>query len=547
MKPINLTKQRREPKSVLHRAEWLAAALLSAAVAGLHLLFLRHAGGLWRDEVVSFNIANQPSLLETWGSVWHDSFPALFHSVLRAWIGLGLGAADADIRLLGFIIGLSLLGAFWWNGRALGYRVPLLSLALFGLSGLAVRWVDSIRAYGLGILFMTLTVGCVWRVVAAPSARNIFLAGLAALLSVQALYQNAFILLAVCLGGLAVAARRRLWRPAAAVAGIGLTAALSLAVYQGTLLRMGELRPLLAPGVTFARLSRVFITALSDGGRFMPWVWFALAAGLLAVSLRAQFVPGVSDERRGFRDLALFAAVTAAAAFTAFLAWLKAMGMPAQPWYFLPLLAPLAVLLDAVFAAAPGARAVRLSVAAAAALLVTWGGVRSVQARQTNIDLLAGQLEKLSVKGDLILVDPWYCGATFSRYYKGAAAWTTLPPLEDQTLQRVELVKEYMAAAKPIEPVLLKIGAALRAGRRVWLVGDLPVFRPGQPPPDLPPAPASAWGWNHGVYSQVWAAQAAYFIRTRSLRARTLNVPAGGPVSVYENLPLIEAEGWKKP
>jgi hypothetical protein len=309
---------------------------------------------------------------------------------------------------------------------------------------------------------------------------------------------------------------------------------------------MGELRPLLAPGVTFARLSRVFLTALSDGGSFMPLVWLALAAGLLAVSLRAQFVPGVSEDQRRFRDLALFAAVTAAAALAGFLAWLKAMGMPAQPWYFLPLLAPLAVLLDAVFAAAPGAKAVRLSVAAAAALLVTGGAVRGVQARQTNIDLLAGQLEKLSVKGDLVLVDPWYCGATFSRYYKGAAAWTTLPPLADQTLQRVELVKEYMAAEKPIEPVLLKIGAALRAGNRVWVVGDLPILRPVQPPPDLPPAPAGAWGWNHGVYSQVWAAQAAYFIQTKSLRARPLNVPPGGPVNRYENLPLIEVEGWKK-
>lgn len=544
---MNFLKRRLEQGPVLHRAEWLLATLLSAVAAGLHLLFLRHAGGLWRDEVVSFNIANQPSLLQTWGAVWHDSFPGLFHSVLRAWIGLGLGAADADIRLLGFLVGLCLLGALWWNGRALGYRVPLLSLALFGLSGLAVRWVDAIRAYGVGILFMTLTVGAVWRVVAAPSARNVLLAALAAILAVQALYQNAFLLLAVCLGGLAVAARRGLRRQAAAVAGIGLAAALSLTVYQETLLKMGELRPLLAPGVTFARLSRVFVTALSDGGRFMPWVWLALAAAMLAVSIRAQFASVVPDDRGGFRDLSLFAAVAAAAALAGFLAWLKTMGMPAQPWYFLPLLAPLAVLFDAVLAAAPGAKAVRLSVAAAAALLVTGGAVRSVQARQTNIDVLAAQLEKLSVEGDLILVDPWYCGATFSRYYKGAAAWTTLPPLEDQTLQRLELVKEYIAAEKPIEPVLRKIGETLRARNRVWLVGDLPVLRPVQPPPSLPPAPGGAWGWNHGVYSQVWAAQAAYLIQKKSLRARPLNVFAGGPVNGDENLPLIEVEGWKKP
>lgn len=547
---MNFAADRLKQVPVLRRAEWLAAGLLSAAAAGLHLLFLRHAGGLWRDEVVSFNIAAAPSLMRTWGAVWHDSFPALFHFVLRAWIGLGFGAADPDIRLLGFAVGLGLLGAFWWNGRALGYRVPLLSLALLGLSGLAVRSVDAIRAYGIGTLLITLALGAVWRVVAAPSARNVLLAVLAAVLSVQALYQNAFLLLAICLGAAAVAARGRLWERAALVFGIGLSAALSLAPYHETLRKMGELKPLMAPGVTYSRIARVFSAALGDGGVFMPWVWLALIAGLLFIALRAQLAPAGSAGRNEFRDLSLFAAVTASAALAGFLVWLKILGMPTQPWYYPPLMAPIAVLLDAVFAAAPGApraKALRVCLAAAVALLATGRAVRAVQARQTNLDALAAQLEKLSSASDFILVDPWYCGATFGRYYKGAAPWTTLPPLEDQTLQRVDLVRDYMVSEKPIEPVLKKMAAALKSGGRVWLVGALPFSRTPQAPPELPPAPAGGLGWNHGAYSQAWAGQAAYFVQTRALRARLVGVPAGGEVSWYENLPLMEVEGWKKP
>ena len=76
-----------------------------------------------------------------------------------------------------------------------------------------------------------------------------------------------------------------------------------------------------------------------------------------------------------------------------------------------------------------------------------------------------------------MIVHPWYCGVTFKRYYKAAAPWTTLPPLEDYTLQRVDLLKAKMQTKDPIAPVIDRITSTLQSGNRVWLVGSIPFTR----------------------------------------------------------------------
>ena len=45
---------------------------------------------------------------------------------------------------------------------------------------------------------------------------------------------------------------------------------------------------------------------------------------------------------------------------------------------------------------------------------------------------------------DYVIVHPFFCGVTFERYYKATASWTTLPPLDDYTLQRYDLFKAKM-------------------------------------------------------------------------------------------------------
>src|SRR6187402_1682840 len=104
-------------KSSLDKFELGAGVAMTVAACYLHVRFLLHAGGLWRDEVVSFNVATQSTIGALHEALRYDSFPGLFHLTLRGWLGLGLGGSDLAIRMLGLVIGVGLLGAFWWNAR----------------------------------------------------------------------------------------------------------------------------------------------------------------------------------------------------------------------------------------------------------------------------------------------------------------------------------------------------------------------------------------------------------------------------------------------
>jgi len=188
-------------KALLARCELGAAVSMTVAACYLHATFLLRAGGLWRDEVVSFNVATQPTLAAVHEAVRFDSFPSFFHLLLRGWLSLGWGGSDLGARALGLSIGLAVLGALWWNARAFGSRAPLFSLLLLGVSGLCVRTTDAVRAYGVGVLCVALCFGLIWRVATRPSTANVLLAGVAAILAVQSLYQSAFLL----------AASRNLW------------------------------------------------------------------------------------------------------------------------------------------------------------------------------------------------------------------------------------------------------------------------------------------------------------------------------------------------
>src|SRR4029077_19599045 len=209
----------------------------------LHVRFVTHVGGLWRDEANSVHLAALPSFGQVFHFLDYDSFPILFFALLRGWLGMFGSDNDAALRALGGIIGLAVLGALWFNARAFGIRWPVLSLALIGLNPMLIRYGDSTRAYGLGILLMLLTFRSFWRLVDKPSrpdARRVFAATALALLSVQCLYYNSVLLLAIAAGSVAVAVRRRAWQTVSIVLGIGLVAAASLLPYLPMMRRMRE-------------------------------------------------------------------------------------------------------------------------------------------------------------------------------------------------------------------------------------------------------------------------------------------------------------------
>ena len=99
--------------------------------------------------------------------------------------------ADVAFRVLGLGVGLSTLAVLWIIGRQIWSSPPLLSLALLGFNPVVVRYGDGMRAYGFGMFFSLLTFALVARMLKDSRPRWIVAASVAAILTVQCLYQNA--------------------------------------------------------------------------------------------------------------------------------------------------------------------------------------------------------------------------------------------------------------------------------------------------------------------------------------------------------------------
>jgi hypothetical protein len=534
---------------VFCQSEVLAALVLSLVALGSHTIFLNHAGGLWRDEVNTVNLAGQSSL----SAMARDSFPVLMPLLVHGWTALGLGSDDLGLRVLGVLIGLGLLAALWASALATSGLPPRLSLALFGLNSTIIIYGDSLRPYGLGSLLIVVAFGAMWAFLQRPTAWRGLLTAATAILSVQALYQNSVLVAAICSGAWVVSWRRRDWRAAGPVALIATTAVVSLVPYAPVLARGREGVAVLRGGFQWssaaARLHEV--TGLPMGVYSYLWAFVALAvvAGACAGLWRkAPRNAGMSNAGSA-EDLRLFAA----AALLTGLVWFGAFhwfaALLAKPWYPLPLLALAVACFDAGLPPLPRLLRVALcGLLLATAAITLPCACQLLSSRLTNVDLLARRLAAEAAPGDLIVVAPWYCGLTFDRYYKGAAAWSTLPPLSDHSLHRYDLLRAQLQTRHAIQPVLAQTAASLKAGNTVWVVGHMHIFRPGTPPPsDLPPAPLPASGWADAPYQRVWLAQLACFLGEHSRQLDHVYSSEAGTVNPNEDLDLVRAKGWQSP
>ena len=551
---------------LIGRVERMALLVACLLIGALHAVNLFFAGPLWRDEVGDAVYAAMPSWGHIGSMLKYDNFPLLLLVLLRTWRALGLqnvGGPDFGYRVYGLGMGLAILGALWFNARALGGRrnAPWFSLGLFAAGGLAVRVGDSIRPYGPGWLFMLLSFGLIWRVVQRPRAGRIALAAVAAVLSVQSLYQNAFLLLAIGTAGMLVAARAGRWRAAAAVAGIGALAAVSLVPYAlGPVHDANAWSMVSRTGLTWGRMLTMLWEAAGSLDRTLPFLW-PVAAGMAAAAVFA--LRRIEERDADFdadadadidagltpRDVRWYALGSVAIVFPVFLGFLKLLGMNTTPWYYLLPLALAASALDAVggiMARDPRWRAGRLAflaVALGVGLPFAW---QVVQVRVTNADVIAAQVGKLARPGDCVLVCPWTYGVSFDYYYHGETPWTTLPPLADNSIHRYDLMKERIVAADPIAPVLARLGETLRAGHRVWLVGWIDAPPEGQPPPVLKPAPGDPRaGWDEATYMLSWALQVGDYLRAHALRATDAPRHLDQKVATLEDLKLYCVQGWQ--
>ncbi len=533
--------------SVLLWAERAAAALLAATGAVLCIRVWLSAGGLWRDEVNSVNLVSWP-IAGIWANLQYDSFPMLWFLVLKAWIAV-FGGSDFAIRGLGLATSLGVIATIWWTGRALGARAPLISLSLFGLMPSLVVYGGSIRAFGMGVMLIVLTLGAIWKMAEKPTPWRFAAACLTAILSVQCLYHNCVLLFGIGVGAAAACAVRRRWMAAILPLATGAVAAITMLPYRQTIAQIGTWNIIIKQPVDFSRLLHVFASTLDPSGAIMVWIWLGLAAASAAIcicglALRrdAAYLPS--------RATAVFALVAIAIVPAAYLGFLKSLSYPTQVWYYLPVAAVLALVLEAglstFFNAFVWTAALRIVAALAIAVPLTLWAWDMNGARQTNIDLVAAKLEALADKDDYIVLNPFYLGLPFNRYYHGATPWTTLPEIAEHRIHRYDLFMQKMTEQQPVLPVLRKIQETLLSGHRVWLViwGEFESLPPGQSPVVLPPAPNSRYGWNEGCYQASWTQQLAAAIRpARSLQVTP--VPSDRPVSPFEGATILEVSGWQ--
>jgi hypothetical protein len=536
------------PKVSLRQINWVAAILITVAAVWLHFFFLVHAGGFWRDEVNLINLAGRHSASD----MAKDSFPVLMPLMVKTWLAIGLGREDVNLRLLGTMIGIGTLAGLWvaaWTSRR---SPPLFGLILFGLNSTIIVFGDSIRAYGLGGMLIVSTLAAAGMFLKKTSWARAGLVAALAVLSVQALYHNAILVGAICLGAVAVCARRKARLAVMQVLMAGFLAAISLLPYAPGLVLGRESSIVLRTGIVWLRLLADLINALDFPWRHFVFVWGLLAlvivAGAGAALRRKATGSEEADGKMRPDDWSLFAGTTLLVAVAGFLGFLRMTGLPGQSWYFLPLMVLAVACFDLGLPVLPRYfRAAALGFVLATTMISFPIARRDLDYRFTNIDGWARGLMAEASPQDFVVVTPWFCGISFEHYFKSSTPWTTLPPLSDYSAHRYDLVQIQMEKSNAMQPVLDEIASTLRSGHRVWVLaitGLVKIPDPKKPPPpDLPPPPLPETGWANDPYEYVWTSQVTHFLGRHSHQFGRVKNPGAG-VPTAEDMDLFLAEGW---
>ncbi len=528
------------------RIEFLAAAVLTVLLIGLHVVVLLSAGPLWRDEISSLTLATKPTWSELWATLRFDPFPAFFFSLLRAWHA-AFGASDFALRLLGFCIGLAGIAAFWSSARLTGRRAPLLALALLGLSPTLVIWGDSLRAYGVGVFWIALAFGCFWRVTVNPGRREIALALLTSVLSVQSIFTNAVLILACGLAAAAVAIRRRQWRTAAIVLGIGAIAGLSLLPYVKVIGSANDWAEVRKARLPLSAYFDVMWQALATGGAVMQWAWLLLALGGVLAALFSQRRSSVASDENPDADASLYALLAGLLSLAATMAFFRFLSWPTNIWYYLPLCTVAALAIDLAMRNARWVYGSVVRVAVAALVVIGSAAVvlERVQVRASNLDIVAQLIATRAAPDDLVVIYPFVDGITFRRYFHGTQQWTTVPEMQDLSLHRWDQLMEQLRRPHAIAPVLARIDETLRSGHSVWLASTFPLNAPAGGPPEVLPLSESNQR-RIGYFLSGWGSQLAAALHEHAEKMYALELPADQQISRYEHSRVLMFSGWRE-
>lgn len=519
---------------VVARVELATAILLSVTVLFLLIIRATSAGALWRDEAATLQLSQMP-ISEIFSNFQHEAFPPPFPLSIRAYTAL-FGASDASLRWFGFAVGVTLLVTAWFNSRKLGDRGPLFFPILFGLNATFLTWGTSLRGYGIGCVFLILTIGLTASAIRNPTTANAIAATIASIGAVQFMINAVPLVAAIAVAAVFVFALQQQFRCAAIVCVCAVICALSFLTYAKSYLNADWSIVLKYP-TDFASLWGKLQQALAEHGAAIFW-----AAGLLLVIVAVVWQLWISPGEKPEAQLLFYLVALGAMSIFAYYAFLKTLSYATRPWYYLPLLCAVAGAIDLIGGLLSRVQWFRIArvlfvVAALSFLpLQLWNVAHQ---RLTDIDIIANKLEQEAAPNDLIVINPWHFAPSFYRYYHGSTPWVTVPTMSEHRVHRYDLMKSKMIEADPLSDVRSAIQQVLQANHRVWVVGGARPLDPDMP--RLGPAPNPYFGW--AGYMSYWSMEIGSFLNDHTSGEVVIEPMAN--VNDGENVPLIVAQSWR--
>jgi hypothetical protein len=526
--------------------------LVSVAASLVSVIFLvffaLHAGGLWRDEANTFNLAALP-YGELWLKMQYDSFPLIWPLVFGFAQKIGF-QGDLGLRILGIFILLLLLGCLWYNARRLNYKSPLIAVTLFMLSPCLIIWGSSIRAWGFGLVFSSLIYTFTIRYVFNTNFQSWISLLLICLFGAHSLYYNTLVIF-VCLSSgavcLYVAGHQK---QSAMTLLIGIFTAVSMIVYIPTINRIGEWNVSVKTDYNLNLFCAKIYETLSPGGAVALLAW-GLVVPVCIVLAGRYLIKKNEDEYPNEKYQILYSFLILALIIPIYYVFLKKLSYLTQPWYYLVLLLVVSLAADTILGTLSKIHSIKIARNITACLLFVMAlsvVPGEIFIRLTNVDLFSNILNKEAKAQDLVLVYPWYEGITFKRYYHGGAPWQTIPEISDHKLHRYDLIKKHMInpnQADVLRSTYTDINRTLKANKKVFLLGE-PIFpQQGHIVPVLPPAPSSPAGWQDTPYCMTWCMQVSDYLIKHAKSVSKINEHVIPAVSKYESASLFVFEGWK--
>lgn len=520
--------------------ELVVATLLTATVLVFLVIRATHAGALWRDEAATFQLAQMPTVSEMAANFQHEAFPLPFPLLVRGYAAI-FGASDASLRWFGFAVGVALIAAAWLNSRTVSGRGPVLFLPLFCLNATFLLWGTSLRGYGLGCVFLVLTIGLTAKAIRNPTFANAMAATIASIGSVQFMINAVPLIAAIAGSAILALAIEKQFRRAAIACGCGAVCALSFVPYVHSYLNT-DWNIVLKYPTDFASLWEKFQPALQEHSVAAAMLWY-VAVPLIIIAALWQWAV-LRRQQSAEAIVLLFSIAANIFSIAAYYAFLKILSYATRPWYYLPLLCAVAGAIDltsGLLSRIQWFRIGRIFVATVALVFLPFQVWSVAQQRLTDIDVLAHQLEHDAAPNDLIVVNPWHFAPSFYRYYHGPTPWITVPTMGEHRVHRYDLMKAKMIEADPLSDVRSAIQQTLQSGQRVWIVGGARPLDPSMP--QLGPAPNPYFGW--AGYMSYWSMEIGSFLNQHAASGQVVIEPMAD-VNDGENVPLLMAEGWKE-